>query len=339
MTVRLRANALLVLSAILFFVSQHPAQASLQVCNRTSYVLYAAEGWTIGGDNFTQGWNRVVPGTCATPVSGMLTASRYYLYARSSLAHAGSARAWGGQVQLCAKDTNFSLKTSTTSLTCTSTDAFTMPFAPVDTHRMQSWTATLTESPAIATDDAARAAGIERLLRDNGYKFSTAKQRDDALNRFRARLKIAQGATAADLFDALETEAMKASSPSGYSICNDTAGEIWTALAFRDLKQSLAAGWWKIPAGACAHALTQPLSIDKVYIHAEGHNKPQLVGGPDKFCTTNITFQVTKTGDCKTRGLSETGFAATSTKGHSGYTAHIGEKGLLPAPSQASMPK
>jgi uncharacterized membrane protein len=339
MMFRLRVGALLLLSAVFLFLSHHPAQASLQICNRTSYVLYAADGWTTNTDNFTQGWNRIVPGSCATPVGGMLTARGYYLYARSSSAHSGTARAWGGSVQLCVKDTNFSLKTPVTSLSCTSGDAFTMPFAPVDTHHMQSWMATLTESPQIANDDAARTAGIERLLRDNGYKFSNAQQRDAALNRFRTKLKIAPQATATDLFDALETEAMKASSPAGYSICNDTTGEVWTALGFRDGKQSLAAGWWKIPAGACAHALTQPLALDKVYIHAEGHNKPQLVSGPDKFCTTNITFQVTKTGDCKARGLSETGFAATNTKGRSGYTAHIGEKGLLPAPSQASMPK
>lgn len=339
MTVRLRAGALLVFSAVFLLLPPHSAQASLQVCNRTSYVLYSAEGWAIGADNFTQGWSRIVPGSCTTPINGMLTANGYYLYARSSTAYSGTARAWGGNVLLCAKDTNFSLKTPALSPSCTSSDAFTMPFAPVDTHRMQSWTATLTESPAIMTDDAARIAGIERLLRDNGYKFANAQQRDDALKRFRAKLKIAPRASAADLFDALETEAMKASSPAGYSICNDTAGEVWTALAFRDGKQSLAAGWWKIPAGACAHALTQPLTLDAVYVHAEGHNKPQLVSGPDKFCTTNVTFQVTKTGDCTKRGLSETGFAATNTKGRSGYTAHIGEKGLLPAPSQASMPK
>jgi uncharacterized membrane protein len=204
---------------------------------------------------------------------------------------------------------------------------------------MQSWTATLTESKAIGTDDAARAAGLDRLLHDLGYKIANAKQRNEALARFWSRLRISAKASIADLFDALETEALKASSPAGYSICNDTAGEIWTALAFRDGKQSLSAGWWKVPAGACAHALTQPLTLDKVYVHAESHGRPNLVGGADKFCITDITFQVTDTGDCKKRGLAEAGFATTNTKGRSGYTAHIGSNGLLPAPSQASMPK
>lgn len=332
-----RATALAALGVLCLFASQRPAQAALQVCNRTSYVLYAATGWTTDTDNITQGWARVVPGGCATPVKQMLTAKNYYLYARTSQAYSGVARAWGGNIQLCVKDANFALKTPVTSADCASGDAFTLPFAPVDTHRMQSWTATLTESAAIKDDSAARLAGVERLLRDNGYKFSNPKQRDEALKRFRTRLKIASRATPAELFDALETEALKASSPAGYTICNDTTGEIWTALGFRDGSQTLAAGWWKIAAGACAHALTQPLKLDNVYIHAEGHNKPNLVSGPDRFCTTNITFQVSKTGDCKQRGLSETGFAVTHTKGHSGYTAHIGNNGLLR--SQPSRPK
>lgn len=330
-----RAIALAALGVLCLFASHRPAYAALQVCNRTSYVLYAATGWSTDTDNITQGWTRVVPGGCAMPIKQMLTAKSYYLYARSSQAYSGTARAWGGNIQLCVKDPNFSLKTPATLPNCTSGDAFTLPFAPVDTHRMQNWTATLTESPAIKDDGAARIAGIERLLRDNGYKFSNAKQRDEALKRFRAKLKIADRATPADLFDALETEALKASSPAGYTICNDTAGDVWTALAFRDGDQTLAAGWWKIAAGACAHALTQPLNLNQVYIHAEGHNKPNLVSGPDKFCTTNITFQVGKTGDCKQRGLSETGFAVTSTKGRTGYTAHIGNNGLLrPQPSR-----
>lgn len=333
------ARAWPLLYAIFFFLHPHSAQASLQVCNRTSYILYTAEGWSTQTDNVTQGWTRIAPGSCATPIQGMLTAPGYFLYARSSQAHSGPARAWGGNIQLCAKDSNFSLKTPATSTVCTSNDAFTVPFAQIDTHHMQSWTATLTETDSIRNDDQARAAGLDRLLRDNDFKVTNPKERSDAIDRFKAKMKLASKANTADLFDALETEALKASSPAGYSICNDTAGETWVALGFRADGQSLAAGWWKIPAGACAHALTEPLKQNRVYIHAEGHNKPQLVGGRDKFCITNITFQITGDADCKKRGLNEAGFAATNTKGRTGYTAHIGNNGLLPAPSQASIPK
>ena len=118
----------------------------------------------------------------------------------------------------------------------------------------------------------------------------------------------------------------------------DTAAVIWTALAFRDGKQTLTAGWWKVPPGGCAHALTQPLHIDNVYLHAEGHNKPALVGGPDKFCVANMTFQTTDNSNCTARGLGTASFAQTRTKGVTGYTAHVGESGLEPS-IQTGMPK
>jgi uncharacterized membrane protein len=327
------------LCAVFLLALPHSAHAALTVCNRTSYVLYEAEGWTTPTDNDTQGWTRLIPGGCATPIQAMLTAPKYFLYARSSQAHGGEARAWGGTVQLCAKDGNFALKTPVTSTHCNEDEDYTVPFAPVNTHHMQSWTATLTESASIGTDEAARAAGLDRLLRDNGYKVSNVKEREAALTQFRTRMKIAPKASAADLFDALETAALKASAPAGYSLCNDTAGEIWAALGFRDGKDAISAGWWKIPAGTCARALTKPINLDRVFVHAEGHNKPQLVSGKDQFCVANVTFQVTGAENCRTRGLSAMGFAVTDTKGKSGYAAHVGNNGLLPPLRQASMPK
>ncbi|HEY5336709.1 MAG TPA: DUF1036 domain-containing protein [Rhizomicrobium sp.] len=315
-----------------------PAHAALQICNQTSYVLYAATGASTNGQNVTQGWTRIVPGDCKQALAAPLTASHYFLYARSSRAHGGESRAWGGSVPLCAKDTNFQLKAETGAQGCPAEDASTLPFATLDTHSLPSWTATLTESNTIPSLDNARDIGLTRLLVDLGYKFTDRKGRDAALLRFRARMKMAANASNADLFDALETEAMKVVSPVGYTICNDTTGVVWAALAFHSGKAALSAGWWKISPGGCAHALNQPLTVDKVFVHAEGHGKPALVSGPDKFCIANITFQTSDETQCKAHGLSEAGFAATGTKGVTGFTAHIGDDGLI-APVQAGKPK
>ncbi len=334
----LRAGASL--CAILLIVLCRPAHAALTVCNQTSYVLYAATGSAANGLNSTQGWTRIVPGDCKPASAAPLTAAFNFLYARSSQAHSGPMRAWGGNTQLCARDTNFSLKLPATSPDCGGGDAFTLPFAPLDNRHQQNWTTTLTESPEITDADKARGAGIARLLHDLGYKFTDAKGRDAAIHSFAKKQRLAANAGAAGLFDALETAAMKTASPAGYSVCNDTSGAVWTALAFRSGNSAVSAGWWKIEAGACAHALTEPLRIDHVYVHAEGHNKPALVSGKDKFCLTNITFQVTGLEDCRKRGLGEAGFAATNTQGVSGFTVHIGENGLVaPAPQIAGMPK
>lgn len=334
MTTLWRAGA--VLCALCFGGWAAPASAALQLCNQTSYVLYAATGTRTGTNTASQGWTRVVPGDCRAVLKKPLSNALYYLYARSSQAHTGEPRAWGGQLPLCVKDSDFAL--TTTSPTCPGDDSFSVPFSVIDTHGMTEWTTTLTEAPGLASLDDARRAGIDRLLRDLGYKFADDDGRQAALAGFRRKMKIVPNARDADLFDAMETEAMKTVSPAGYSICNDTAGVIWTALAFRSGKEVLSAGWWKVPSGGCAHALTQPLRIDKVYVHAEGHDKSGLVGGPDKFCVANITFQTQNNTNCAARGLTTASFAATNTKGLSGYTAHIGESGLEPQ-AQTTMPK
>jgi uncharacterized membrane protein len=333
-----RAGALL--CAILFCFGVTPASAALKLCNQTSYVLYAAVGWRDGNNVAAQGWKRVIPGDCRDLLHQPLAAVPYFLFARSSSAHAGEVRNWGGNTSLCIKDTDFAVTGTATEQSCSDENAYPESFSAIDTHGMSSWTTTLTESPSIASLDDARKAGIDRLLGDLGYKFRDDDGREAALAGFRRRVNLVSNASQADLLDAMETEAMKVVSPAGYSICNDTGGVVWTALGFAEGKRKLSAGWWKVGPGACAHALTQPLHVDAVFVHAEGHDRPALVSGPEKFCVANITFQTTDSDNCAAHGLTEARFAKTNTKGVAGYTAHISEGGLEPpARVQAVTPK
>jgi uncharacterized membrane protein len=321
----------------LFAVPANAANAAdgLKICNHTSYVLYAATGVQEGASVETRGWLRVVPGDCRMAITHKLSSNALYLYARSSQAHSGPAREWGGNAPLCAKDTDFALKTQIGLGGCGAGDAFQMPFALVDTHGKSSWTATLYDSLGLRTANAALEAGIVRLLNDIGYDIG--KDHRDlraaaaaALKKFRARMKLPQTATDDDLFDALETEALKASAPTGYSICNDAQKAVWAAIGLQNGNDWSSRGWWRIAPGSCAHALTTALTYDHVYLLVERKDKHRIVTGPVNFCITAITFQVTGRAKCKSRGLEEAGFAATTTKGHSGYAVHIGEDGLIP---------
>ena len=309
-----------------------PARAQLQVCNQTSYIVYTAVGIAAEGKNITQGWTRIVPGDCETAVKESLTRTKYFLYARSSSAYPGAERDWGGNVELCSKDTNFALL-NPPAADCEMADGFSEPYAPVSTHGFPAWTTTLTDETQHNSTAAVRQRGVERLLLALGYHISGAaldSTRDKSIDDFRKRAKLSPTASAAELFDALEKAAKKASAPAGYSICNETkGGDVWAAIALQNGIATSSSGWWKIAQGACAKAITDPLTYDRVYLHVEGHNKPALVSGPAKFCVTNITFQVSGAHDCKSKGLSEAGFALTATKGLSGYVAHIGDKGLI----------
>lgn len=316
----------------LAFAFASDAQAGLRLCNRTSYVLYAATGYVRGVDALTQGWTRIVSGTCETAIQEPLTGRGYFVYARTSLAHAGPSRSWGGKQLLCVKDAGFSLRVPVASLRCPDEDTFPRPFAGVATKRQQNWTMTFDETPAfLSMADAAR-AGTKRLLRDIGARIGAIDTKPDkavdaALAAFQKNHKFSSNGTA--LFDALESEALRTTAPAGYAACNDTAGPLWVAIGFQVKGIWASRGWWKIAAKGCAKLISEALTADKIYLLAQKPNGTPVATGPAKFCITNVEFEIQGRTNCASHGQTEAGFAETRIKGRGGYTAHVGDTGLI----------
>jgi uncharacterized membrane protein len=322
------------LLAVLLLLLPHPAKADLKLCNRTSYVLNAATATNIkNSESLTQGWIHLMPGDCAVAIKGPLNAASYLVYARSSLAHTGPPRAWGGTSPMCVKDGPFSLHQATTQRTCAEPDTFALPFAPVNIHNQQDWTMAMDESPALPSLMAGQLAGVKRLLSDNGYKVgainaSPSKPTEAALTDFRNKMKFKPGDGNDVLFAALEKQAMTKAAPQGYTVCNDTAEPVLTAIAERGAKP-VSRGWWRVAPKSCAQAITTPLGGDPVYLYAQKLDGAVAVSGPEKFCTTPIAFEVQGRADCAKRGMTETGFASTAGRGAPGFVAHIGDGGLM----------
>jgi uncharacterized membrane protein len=309
-----------------------PAHASLKLCNRTSYVLYAATGIGSAGDIVVRGWTRIVPGSCTTAVEGDLTARDYYLYARSSAAHTGTPRAWSGQIDLCVRDKEFFLRVPRGYVQCR--NSYALSFAAVATHHMRSWTTTFREAPDIASMKSAEDAGLKRLLGDIGVRNTAGgKAMAAALDGFRKRMHLPQNAGADALFSALETEAMTTANPVGYSVCNDTDKPAWAALGQQKGPVFTARGWWTLAAGSCARVIDESVAGRTVYLRVERETGAPLVSGPEKFCVTNIEFDIQGRERCSSRGLVEAGFAATNSGGAPGFTAHVTDKGLAPRQS------
>ena len=84
------------LVGLALLVCASPAQAALKLCNRTSYILYAATSSVISPGSTTHGWVRIAPGDCQTAIPEKLKMQSYLVYARSALASSGPGRAWGG---------------------------------------------------------------------------------------------------------------------------------------------------------------------------------------------------------------------------------------------------
>ncbi|HKD21850.1 MAG TPA: DUF1036 domain-containing protein [Rhizomicrobium sp.] len=311
-----------------------PAEAALQLCNQTSYVLYAAVGIQESAKILTRGWTRVFPGDCANAIAEPLKGSAYFIYARSAHAQGASPRVWGGQFQFCAQDQSFSLETRASTSGCNMPGAFAAPFAPVATNGAASWTMTFTESATIASPDDARTAGIRRLLSDLGYNpGESSKNMNDALALFRRKEHLPQTAAPDQVFAALENDEKKASAPQGgasqgYSICNDGDSDIWAAVGLKAGQDFVSRGWWQVAAGGCALAIGSALNHDAVYLYASKHGNGHLVSGPMNFCISETQFDIHGRDRCKERGMAVAGFAATNAKGSPGFTARIGNGGL-----------
>lgn len=314
------------LFALLILASLAPAHASLKLCNRTSYVIYAATAQLAGSDLAIQGWTRIVPGSCEDALKGDLTTQAYYLYARSSRAHAGAPRAWDGKTALCVRDNNFQFRLPF-GARCP-TDGFELPFAEIDTHHMRSWTTSFRETPDLPSMPAAERAGLKRLLADNGVRnIFTDKQLSDALAGFRRKLHLQDGTPA--LFNALETEAMKSAAPAGYTLCNDGMTPFYAALGLQKGSVFVSKGWWTVAAGSCSHLITEPLAGQKMWLRVERDKGPPPVAGPTTFCVTNIEFDIQGRDNCAKRGLTTAGFAETNGRGQPGISVHVGGNGLV----------
>lgn len=315
------------LAALAFLLPLTPAEAGLEACNRTSYVLYAAAAALKLPDFTLKGWTRLLPGSCAEVVAGDLTADAYYLSARSSRAHSGTPRAWSGPTTLCVKDKDFVLHQSL-GARCPA-DAFELGFAQVDTHHMRNWSATFRESPDFPAMAAAAKAGQRRLLADLGQRDTgDDKTLAASLAAFKSRLHISAKASDNALFGALETAAMKSAVPAGYTLCNDTPSEVYAAIGQQNAKGFVSRGWWTVAGGACSHLITEPLAGQKIWLRVERGKGAALVGGPNGFCVTGIEFDIQGRQDCKKRGLMEAGFAETNQKGSSGFVSRITANGL-----------
>lgn len=314
-------------------IPARPAHAALTLCNRTSYILYAATSAVQSPRSETHGWTRIAPGDCQLTRKEPLTAETYLVHARSSLAHSGPARSWGGNHPVCVKDGNFDIKQSATQPVCTADGTFPLPFAPLDNRGHASWTMTFDEQPALRSLSAAQLAGAKRLLKDVGYKIGAIDGKPDkatgaALNDFRKRMHFAPTAGNVELFDALEAEARKTNAPAGYTVCNDAHTPLLLALAQTEGGQPVSRGWWTAQPGACARLITTPLNGQPVYLLAQRRDGGNVVSGPQRFCITSQTFDIRGANNCAARGYGQAGFAATPTQGRQGFVAHVTATGL-----------
>ena len=301
------------------------AKSDFSFCNRTSFALSIAVGIRNGGLLSTRGWWIVPAGECRVVIKGELKQPTFYTFARSSFAHSGPIRTWGGSQTLCTGKGTFSA-TGDGSDQC-GPGYEGQGFARVDTEGKTAWTTTLAESPGYNSLDQARVAGLQRLLADLG-RFEgvvdgvPGPKFNEALGQVRTALGVAS-TDASGLYNKLLAEAAKNQAGAGLTFCNRTQDIIFSALGLESQGKKRSMGWWRLQPGQCEKVIKDRLTDRFVYAFAAADRAEGVAetwGGTKQFCTRDATFEIDDASDCQGRSFKGTGFLEIDTGGRPGLT-------------------
>lgn len=287
-----------------------------QVCNKTSFVIEAAVARYEGQGVIVEGWRRLRPGACETALEGPLRPGIHYLFARSSIAHRGGRRIWGGDHPLCVDTTgSFSVESPKD---CSAMGLEQRDFRPVLIENRNGWKTSLTETEAFDMEKAAN-AGVQRLLADAGIYNGNidgyiGRKTRAAIGEFLASNNLSADTSDSDLMDVLEQMAQERGRNIGLTLCNRTRNRIWAAIARRKGEGWESRGWWLLESGGCARAIDEPLLTAEHFVFAEMEDEGgvrTLKKATDPFCIARTRFAVMGRKDCGASAYREALFAAT----------------------------
>ncbi|MEL6569794.1 MAG: DUF1036 domain-containing protein [Pseudomonadota bacterium] len=289
-------------------VSSATAQeaAGWRLCNKTSFIINAAVARPEGQSVVVEGWKKLRPGTCEVALDAPLTPGVHFLYGRSSDAHRGGARDWGGDRALCVDPTgSFSVESPPE---CSDFGLDERKFRPVLIERRGGWQTTFTETNQY-TFEQAEAAGVQRLLEDAGV-FSgrvdglLGRETRAAIREFMSSEGLAADTSDADLIDFLEQSAVARSRDVGFTLCNRTERPIWGAIARMRGDEWESRGWWRLEAAGCARVIDRALNQRDYFVYGEMEQTDgrvrTLKRASDPFCVARAKFAIMGRESCET---------------------------------------
>lgn len=329
------AIAALFASADRASAQQRGAASGWQICNETSFVLEAATARPDGSAILVQGWTRLRPGECRVAVSAPLARGTHYLYARTSSAHRGGRRQWGGDASLCVDpSSSFAIENPPQ---CAAMGLEERRFRRVQINKRDTWRTSFSEAQTYSLSRA-RQAGLERLMGDAGYEIRRGRGGVDpraiaqSIAQFRLASRLAPNASEDQMTDALEVAARRRSDQVGLTLCNRARARVWTAIARRRGEGWESRGWWLLGQGGCVRVLDEALLQDVYYVHAslESQAGPrQLAAGGAPFCTSPARFAILGRENCETRYYDTTLFTPIPARDRDGLVLDFEERDFL----------
>jgi uncharacterized membrane protein len=325
------------LAAFVFLAAAGTAQADLEICNRTSFVIETAIGVETKGAAATRGWFRVDPGACRSVLRGEIAHDHLYLHARALPLYGALRPLSAAHVELCAGNADFLIAGARK---CSKPEERLLPFAEVRPSKSGSNMSLYVAESAGYEPEQARIAAIQRLLTLAGFDAepvdgALGAKSEAALAAFlRSRSLPAETALRADFIDLLLAAARDSEAP-GLLWCNDTKHVVMAALAIDEDGLVASRGWWRIEPGACLRPEMPRRVSGRVFSFAEAvdgagaaveqKGRPLVWGGSHKFCVKNVRFEIRDHKNCESLGLDVKGFAAADVSRASGTTIRFRE--------------
>jgi len=307
-----------------------------QLCNETSFVLEAATGRPDGRAIVVQGWTRLRPGECRIAVGAPLARGTHYLYARTSSAHRGGRRQWGGDARLCVdSSSSFTIENPPQ---CAAMSLDERRFRRVQINKRDSWRTSFAEATPY-TIARARQSGLQRLLDDAGYDLREGRRGADprriaqAIAQFRQSARLAPSASEDQLIDALETAARRRAQQVGLTLCNRARTRMWTAVARRRGEGWESRGWWPLNPGGCVRTIDEVLIQEVYFVHASLETPDgvrQLAAGGEPFCTSGARFAILGRENCDARYYDTQLFTPISARNRDGLVVDFEDRDFLP---------
>ena len=287
-----------------------------RLCNATSYIVDAATARSEGEAVVVKGWMRLRPGECRVAVAAPLEPGVYFVHARSIPAYSDGRRVWRGPQTLCVRENaRFEIEGRTA---CNAIEDAPAGFRPVLVEDVASWRTELAEVDHWTLEEA-RAAGLQRLLRETGQTTVRidgipGRRLMRSLSAFGERNDLSGDASENDYFDALAEAAIARRAETGVEVCNRTAGQIWAAFAWRE-ERWISRGWWSVAPNACRRVLETKPKGEAIYVKADrmgeaGAPDLRLSGATERFCIAEGLFEIERRDGCTQRGFDTAGFRA-----------------------------
>lgn len=323
-----RALTCVIAAAVVLACGQ--ARAEYSFCNKTSYALSAALGFSDDDELLTRGWWRLRPGECKKVIGDALAAGRYFAYAEAIPGHRGELKTWSGDTPLCVQ--NDSLFTLRDQSVCKDSPQRQRNFMAVDIDEDDGGdhVTEFVDENNYNTYQA-EVAGVQRLLLDIGYDIGKidgvlGASTKSALRQYRRARGLGQdGIVDSDVIDALIAEANDRDSKTGFFFCNETMLPVWAAFAqpSDDGDGYHSSGWWRLEGGTCAKVRRGALGSDPYYVYgilqAEAEELA-LAGGDTPFCVTSVQFDAPSDISCEESGYDSALFRRIDTGGETAWT-------------------